>query len=39
MVKTHQNLELLAQDSTPELSILESRKTNQAVVDSISRGL
>ena len=30
MVKTDQNLELLAQDLTPELSILESRKTNQA---------
>ena len=30
MVKTYQNLELLAQDPTPELSILESRKTNQA---------
>jgi hypothetical protein len=39
MVKTYQNLELLAQDSTPELSILESRKNNQAVVESNSGGL
>jgi hypothetical protein len=30
MVKTYQNLELLAQDPALELSILESRKTNQA---------
>ena len=30
MVKTYQNLELLARDHDPELSILESRKTNQA---------
>ena len=30
MVKTYQNLELLARDHNLELSILESRKTNQA---------
>jgi hypothetical protein len=30
MVKTYQNLELLAQESTPGLSILESRKNNRA---------
>ena len=30
MVKTHQNLDLLAGDLVPELSILESRKHNQA---------
>jgi len=30
MVKTYQNLELLARDVAHELSILESRKTNQA---------
>ena len=30
MVKTYQKLELLAQDFAPELSILESRKNNQA---------
>ena len=30
MVKTYQNLQLLAQDPTPELSILESRKHNRA---------
>ena len=39
MVKTYQILELLAGDRTPELSILESRKHNQAVVRSISGGL
>ena len=39
MIKTYQNLELLAQDSTPELSILESRKHNQAVACSNSGGL
>ena len=39
MVKTYQNLDLLAQDSIPELSILESRKNNQAVVYSNSGGL
>jgi hypothetical protein len=30
MVKTYQNLEFLAQVSSPELSILENRKHNQA---------
>jgi hypothetical protein len=30
MVKTYQNLQLLAQDLIPELSILESRKNNRA---------
>ena len=30
MVKTYQNLELLARDVAHELSILESRKNNQA---------
>jgi hypothetical protein len=30
MVKTYQNLELLARVHDPELSILESRKTNRA---------
>ena len=30
MVKTYQNLELFGPDSYQELSILESRKTNQA---------
>ena len=39
MVKTHQNLQLLARDVVHELSILESRKHNQAVVDSNSGGL
>jgi hypothetical protein len=39
MVKTHQNLELLARDFDPELSILENSKHNQAVVCSISGGL
>ena len=39
MVKTYQNLELLAREFTRELSILESRKHNQAVVKSISGGL
>jgi hypothetical protein len=29
MVKTYQNLQLLAQDFAPELSILESRKTTR----------
>ena len=32
MVKTDQNLQLLARDVSHELSILESRKTNQANV-------
>jgi len=39
MVKIDQNLELLARDFAPELSILESRKHNQAVVCSNSGGL
>jgi len=39
MVKTYQNLQLLARDSVHELSILESRKHNQAVVESNSGGL
>jgi hypothetical protein len=30
MAKTYQNLELLARDRNPELSILESRKNNRA---------
>ena len=39
MVKTHQNLQLLARDVVHELSILESRKHNQAVVSTNSGGL
>ena len=39
MVKTYQNLELFRPDTNQELSILESRKNNQAVVDSNSGGL
>jgi hypothetical protein len=39
MVKTYQNLELFGPDRNQELSILESRKHNQAVVDSNSGGL
>ena len=39
MVKTYQNLELFGPDHHQELSILESRKNNQAVVCSISGGL
>jgi hypothetical protein len=39
MVKTYQNLELFGPDCNQELSILESRKRNQAVVCSISGGL
>jgi site-specific recombinase XerC len=39
MVKIDQNLQLLAQDVVHELSILESRKHNQAVVCSNSGGL
>jgi len=39
MVKTHQNLELFRPDLLQELSILESRKNNQAVVESNSGGL
>jgi hypothetical protein len=39
MVKTYQNLELFGPDFVQELSILESRKNNQAVARSISGGL
>ena len=39
MVKTYQNLQLLARDVIHELSILESRKHNRAVVCSNSEGL
>ena len=39
MVKTHQNLELFGPDLVQVLSILESRKNNQAVVCSNSGGL
>jgi hypothetical protein len=39
MAKTYKNLQLLARDSVHELSILESRKHNQAVVESNSGGL
>ena len=39
MVKTYQNLELFGPDLVQELSILESRKNNQAVVCSNSGGL
>jgi hypothetical protein len=39
MVKTHQNLQLLAHDVVHELSILESRKHNQVVVCLNSGGL
>ena len=39
MVKTYQNLELFGPDSLQALSILESRKHNQAVVCSNSGGL
>ena len=39
MVKPNQNLELLAREITHVLSILESRKNNQAVVYSNSGGL
>jgi hypothetical protein len=39
MVKTYQNLQLSTRDSVHELSILESRKHNQAVVCSNSGGL
>ena len=39
MVKTYQNLELFGPDLGLELSILESRKHNQAVVCSNSGGL
>ena len=39
MVKTYQNLQLLARDSVHELSILESRKHNQAGTSALSGGL
>lgn len=39
MVKTHQNLQLLARDVVHELSILANRKQNQAEAVSNSRGL
>jgi hypothetical protein len=39
MVKTDQNLQLLARDSVHELSILESRKHNQAGTNTLSGGL
>ena len=39
MVKTHKNLELFGPDLVQELSILESRKHNRAVVCSNSGGL
>ena len=39
MVKTDQNLELFGPDGSQVLSILESRKHNQAVVCSNSGGL
>jgi hypothetical protein len=39
MVKTYQNLELFGPDCGQELSILESRKYTQAVVNSNSGGL
>jgi hypothetical protein len=39
MVKTYQNLELFGPDFDLELSILESRKHNQAVIIMISGGL
>jgi hypothetical protein len=39
MVKTYKNLELFGPDFDQELSILESRKHNQAVIIMISGGL
>ena len=39
MVKTHQNLQLLARDVVHELSILESRKYIQAGTSALSGGL
>jgi hypothetical protein len=39
MVKTYKNLQLFRSNSVQELSILESRKHNQAVASSISGGL
>jgi len=39
MVKTYQNLELFGPDLLRELSILESRKNNQAGTNTLSGGL
>ena len=39
MVKTHQNLELFGPDLLQVLSILESRKNNQAGTSALSGGL
>ena len=39
MVKTHQNLQLFGPDLRQELSILESRKNNQAGTSALSGGL
>ena len=39
MVKTNQNLQLSARDVVHELSILESRKNNQAGTSALSGGL
>jgi hypothetical protein len=39
MVKTYQNLELFRPDLPQELSILESRKNNQAGTSALSGGL
>ena len=39
MVKTYQNLELFGPDLVQELSILESRKNNQAGTSALSGGL
>ena len=39
MVKTYQNLELFGSDSAHPLSILESRKHNQAGINVLSGGL
>ena len=39
MVKMHENLGLFGPDQDQELSILESRKHNQAVVSTNSGGL
>ena len=39
MVKTRQNLELFGPDRSQELSILESRKNNQAGTSALSGGL
>jgi len=39
MVKTYQNLQLFGPDFVQELSILESRKNNQAGTSALSGGL